>query len=356
MSAERGLRPWRLPLLVVSLAALAIGVVLAAPSSAELLLSLEPGVDVPENAVFFDEASANDQGSAGDPPVYDLPSAVAMYEQDAGTLWERTDPTTYDRDARLARQLVVTAGYANGNYTYITNYIFKMDGGIDVRAGATGTTLNQGVKSTADGAQYGTNVAKNIAAPTHQHFFNFPIDFDVDGTQNRLVEENEQRDAAAGPTAFVTAETPITTEGFRDVSPSTDRRWVVQSATKKNVLGDPTAYELDPGDSTQPHSDPGAAILQRAAFAAHALWATQLQDGELYASGAYPVQSAAGSGLPQYVGDHAKIDGKDLVLWYTASFTHIPDVEEYPVMTMESVGFDIRPDGFFDENPALDAP
>jgi primary-amine oxidase len=40
----------------------------------------------------------------------------------------------------------------------------------------------------------------------------------------------------------------------------------------------------------------------------------------------------------------------------TTSFTHHPTVEEYPVMTTESVGFQLRPDGFFDRNPALTAP
>jgi primary-amine oxidase len=322
----------------------------------QLAMSLEPGVDVPDNAVFFDEASPNDQGSAGDPPAYDLPNAIAIYEQDAGTLWERTDPTTLDRDARFGRELVVTAGYANGNYTYLSQYVFRMDGGIDVRAGATGTTLNQGVTSVAQGNQYGTSVAPTIAAPSHQHFFNFRIDFDVDGTQNRLVEENEQSVPSDSGNAFVTNQTAITTEGFRDVNPSTDRRWVVESATRTDALGEPTGYELDPADATHPYSSPGFAGLQRAAFANHALWVTQYQGDELYASGAYPNQSAAGTGLPQYVADHGSVDGRDLVVWYTASFTHHPAVEEYPVMTADTVGFTIRPDGFFDQNPALDAP
>jgi primary-amine oxidase len=34
----------------------------------------------------------------------------------------------------------------------------------------------------------------------------------------------------------------------------------------------------------------------------------------------------------------------------------VPSVEEFPVMTRETLGFRIRPDGFFNENPALDVP
>ena len=44
------------------------------------------------------------------------------------------------------------------------------------------------------------------------------------------------------------------------------------------------------------------------------------------------------------------------VAWYTLGFTHHPAPEEYPVMTADTVGFEIKPDGFFDRNPALDAP
>ena len=43
-------------------------------------------------------------------------------------------------------------------------------------------------------------------------------------------------------------------------------------------------------------------------------------------------------------------------MWYSLALTHHPRVEEYPVMPTESLGFRIVPDGFFDANPALDAP
>ncbi len=323
---------------------------------AQWVMPLEAGIDVPGNAVFFDEVSPSDLGSNGDPAAADLSHAIAVYERDAGSLWERTDPTTLDRDARFARELVVTAGYANGNYTYLTEYVFRMDGGMDVHAKSTGTTLNRGVNSVAEGDQFGTSVAAKVAAPTHQHFFNFRIDFDVDGTSNRLVEENQQSVPSSSGNAFVTSETMLGTEQFRDVNPATDRHWVVESTTNHNALGNPTGYELEPGEASPPYSSPTFGPLQRAAYAKHALWVTQQRSGELHAVGDYPNQSQAGEGLPEYIADHASVTGRDLVVWYTASFTHDPSVEEYPVMTTESVGFSLRPDGFFDQNPALDAP
>ena len=97
--------------------------------------------------------------------------------------------------------------------------------------------------------------------------------------------------------------------------------------------------------------------LLHAPFAQHPFWVTRYKDGsELYAGGDYPNQGQAGDGLTAYTASPENVNGKDLVAWYTLGFTHHPSVEEYPVMTTDSVGFEISPDGFFDRNPALNAP
>ena len=52
---------------------------------------------MPSNAVFLDEVTPSDLGSAGDPPVIRLEHGVALYERDSGVLWDRIDPATGDR-------------------------------------------------------------------------------------------------------------------------------------------------------------------------------------------------------------------------------------------------------------------
>jgi primary-amine oxidase len=317
---------------------------------------LQKGVDVPDNAVFYDEATFNDVGSSSaDPAFFDLPDAVAIFERDGGSLWDRTDPTTFARDARFGRELVVTSAVVNGNYTYNVEYVFRLDGGIDVVAGATGTTLNRGVNDAFTGDAFSALVAPNIAAPAHQHFFNFRIDFDVDGTSNRVVEANTHNAASDLHNKFVTDEAVLGTEGFRDANPATTRHWVVESSSRTNSLGTPTAYELVPDDVSQPYSDPTYEPLVHAPFAQHALWVTQYKDGELSAVGDYPNQGPPGDGLDKYANGQPIAD-RDVVVWYTAAFTHEPAVEHFPVMSRETLGFRLRPDGFFDQNPALDVP
>jgi primary-amine oxidase len=47
---------------------------------------------------------------------------------------------------------------------------------------------------------------------------------------------------------------------------------------------------------------------------------------------------------------------KDVVFWYTFGHTHVPRPEDYPVMPTAYIGFLLKPNGFFDQNPANDVP
>jgi primary-amine oxidase len=83
---------------------------------------------------------------------------------------------------------------------------------------------------------------------------------------------------------------------------------------------------------------------------------SRYREGQLYAAGDYPNQGATGDGVQEYVAAKQGIDGQDVVLWYTLGLTHVPAVEEYPVMTTDTISFAIRPAGFFNQNPDLDVP
>lgn len=48
--------------------------------------------------------------------------------------------------------------------------------------------------------------------------------------------------------------------------------------------------------------------------------------------------------------------GADPVVWYTFGVTHFVRPEDYPVMPCDTIGFTLRPVGFFEANPALVRP
>jgi primary-amine oxidase len=121
-------------------------------------------------------------------------------------------------------------------------------------------------------------------------------------------------------------------------------------------MGRPVAYRLCPGETTRPFARPGASVLKRAAFVTRTLWVTPFDPAERFPAGDYPNQNPGGDGLPRWTKADRDLAGRDLVVWYTFGQTHVPRLEDWPVMPASSVGFTLRPDGFFDRNPAMDLP
>ena len=96
--------------------------------------------------------------------------------------------------------------------------------------------------------------------------------------------------------------------------------------------------------------------MQRAAFMSRHLWVTPYQRDERYAAGDYPNQHPGGAGLPAYTSRNRSIENTDVVVWYTFGAHHIVRPENWPVMPVSMIGFHLKPVGFFDRNPGLDAP
>jgi primary-amine oxidase len=315
---------------------------------------LEPHRDVPEHTFFFDALFGTDTGE-----TLELPDTLGMYERDNGILWTRTDPSNYARDTRGRRELVLTWNAWIGNYIYGFDWIFGMDGTIEVKVVLTGTTLNRGageeeeVTAPVVGVdEFGTRVA----APNHQHFFNFRLDLDVDGVENEVAETDVRPIRVPGfANAFGPVETELIVEGSRDADPFKARHWEVRHASAHNKVGGHTGYAIESHDVAVPLSSPDYPPLLRAAFANHAFWVTRFREGELYAAGDFPNQGPAGAGLASFVAPAEPLEDADVVVWHTIGMTHVPRPEDYPVMPTESIGFKLVPHGFFDRNPALDA-
>jgi primary-amine oxidase len=136
----------------------------------------------------------------------------------------------------------------------------------------------------------------------------------------------------------------------------TGRTWKIVNPLVKNAVGDPVGYKFLPGDNAFPFGSPNAWWRKRAGFVNHHVWVTPYQEDERYAAGEFPNQSQGGDGLPKWTAADRAIANTDVVLWYTFGHTHIARPEEYPVMPTAYIGFLLKPNGFFDQNPANDVP
>lgn len=321
--------------------------------------TMELGKEIPENGLLLDAVFANEQGEP-----YKIPGVIGIYERDNGMLWKHYEYNTQRNHVRRSRELVMTMTVAVDNYDYSINWIFHQDGTLQVQNELTGILLTQGTAAVnqSENDLYGRLIAKNIFGVNHQHFFNYRLDFDVDGQANSVMEMNvkalpmDEKNPLGN--AIAVAENPLTKEttAVRDLDMKSSREWMIVSADKKNTLGAAPGYMLMPGGNSIFLPVERSNIRQRAEFATHHVWVTKYKPAELYAGGDYPNQTQPGQGLPQYVADDESLMGEDIVLWYTMGVTHVPRSEDWPVMPVHRVGFKLIPRGFFSRNPAINLP
>ena len=338
--------------------------------------------------------------SKGEP--YEVKKAICIHEVDDGLLWKHVEYRNGHSESRRSRKLVISSICTVVNYEYLVSATAAPFGRQSVAAGGRLGTDERGIRVVQkfywhlgqDGSieleirlsgelstnqpspaearsvpEYGTMVAPAVNAQVHQHMFCARLDMDVDGPDCNVFETDVAalpEDPVTNPygNAFRAVSTPLTSElgAVRESDFYKSRTWSVKSGSAVNpISGKPTAYKLVPhargaaGPSLL--TSPNSMVTKRGGFATKALWVTKNKPEERFPAGESTVQSdGTGGGLPDWVQDDENLVDEDVVLWHSFGVTHVPRVEDFPVMPCESCGFMLKPDGFFTGNPGIDLP
>jgi primary-amine oxidase len=317
--------------------------------------SLELGCDCLGEIHYISPVVSNARGEART-----IRNGICMHEEDYSILAKHSDLWSGINYTRRNRRLVISFFTTIGNYDYGFYWYLYLDGTIEFEAKATGIVFTSALP---DGeTPYASELAPGLGAPYHQHLFGARLDFALDGGPGRVEEEDVVR-VPTGPenlrgNAFSRKRTVFTreSEAIRDADGTKGRTWVVSNPESKNRLGHPVGYKLHPQGNPTLLADEGSSIHRRATFASKALWVTPATEGQRYPTGDFVNQHAGGAGLPEWVKADRNIDGEEIVLWHTFGLTHFPRPEDWPIMPVDTVGFKLRPEGFFDRSPVLDVP
>ncbi|MEV4079828.1 primary-amine oxidase [Nonomuraea fuscirosea] len=317
--------------------------------------SLRLGCDCLGEIVYLDAVMVNE---AGVPAT--VRNVICLHEEDHGVLWRHADMSIGAAQVRRSRRLVVSFIATVGNYEYGFYWYFYLDGTIQAEVKLLGIIQTQAVVPGAS-TLYANLVTSELAGPHHQHLFNFRLDMCVDGPNNSVYEV-ETVPEPSGPgnphgNAFTVASRLLRTEAEaqRLTAPDRGRHWKIVNHGSLNAVGQPVAYKLAPTHVGQVLlADATSPISRRAGFATKHLWVTPFHASERRAAGDFPNQHPGGGGLPEWTAANRPLVDTELVCWYTVGATHLVRPEDWPVMPVESVGFSLKPVGFFDHNPALD--
>jgi primary-amine oxidase len=316
---------------------------------------------VPDYAELLDFCLAD---TAGNPETFQ--GVIGIYEQDGDLLWRTATPISDAQEFRCVegargRQLVVRSIFQGTYYLWIVSWIFNQDGSMNVGIDVGGRTQNIIIPEGSE-LEGGELIAPQEFSLNHTHTYAFRLDFDVDGTNNTLIEENQatvnnRKKNQCGQFVDV-SETVLKREkdAIRDLNPKSNRQWIVINEDRTNRLGHHVGYELVPGKNGYSKSADYSTLHKQFSFIKHHLHATLYEDNQQFASGEMPILQDKDTGLGAYVKDNRNIENKDLVLWYTINFAHVPHSEDYPHIALYRQGFSIVPHNFFESNPGITVP
>ncbi|XP_071920198.1 amine oxidase [copper-containing] gamma 2-like [Coffea arabica] len=331
-------------------------------------MPLDPLNDCPRNAYYMDGVFP-----AADGTPYVRSNMVCVFESYGGDIgWRHSEsPITGMgiREARPKVTLVVRMAASVANYDYIVDWEFQTDGLIRVKVGLSGILMVKGTsyvhmnQVNQQENLFGTLLSENVIGVIHDHYIAFYLDMDVDGSNNSFVKVNIERSnnpPKVSPRRSYLKAVKNVAKTERDAQIKLKlydpAEFHVINPSKETRVGNPVGYKVVASGTAASLLDLDDPPQKRGAFTNNQIWVTPYNQKEQWAGGLFVYQSQGDDTLAVWSNRNRPIENKDIVLWYTLGFHHVPCQEDFPIMPTVSSSFDLKPVNFFESNPILNIP
>ncbi|KAJ4306629.1 hypothetical protein N0V88_001434 [Collariella sp. IMI 366227] len=299
------------------------------------------------------------------------PQAICIFEADSGHPLARhrtgsgSNPNGFShlgsvKGSALHVRTVATVG----NYDYLFDYAFNVDGSMEIEVRASGYL--QSSPYYPDQSNFGPRVHDSTQGSYHDHVLTFKADFDILSTANSLqkttltvVNQTQPWFPELGtfPQMTLQSET-LPTESQLNWPANGQGMYTVINPNAPNKWGTPRGYRLVPGKSPIHLSIADSPFtLHSSHFLKSHLAVTRQHDEEVYANSWQNVNLPS---KPQH--DFAKffdgetVDNEDVVVWFNLGMHHFTRSEDVPVTLFSEAVSSIvfAPQNFFDRAPEGD--
>lgn len=298
------------------------------------------------------------------------PNAICLFEHDsgfplsrhrAGKEWGGEEPGTWGfenlgvvKSSALSVRFITTVG----NYDYIFNYDFHLDGSLEVTVRASGYLMSSFYYK--DQGRFGPRIQRATQGSIHDHVITFKADFDILDANNSLqvtelkaVQQSQPWFPELGTFEQLELQTSMMEKEQQfNWAPNGEVMYCVVHANATNEWGEKRGYRIVPGKSNihlttlnSPFSRRNSGMLK-----SH-LAVTRQHDTEPYANSVQNVnlpESPQQDFLKFFDGE--SVDKEDLVVWLNLGMHHFTRAEDVPVTlfteAVSSVMF--APQNFFD--------
>lgn len=295
---------------------------------------LIPGYDCPYHATYWDSTFTSGRAS------YTTNNTICIFETDIGTPITRHTDSSYMQSTKGSK-LVVRQIATVGNYDYLWDYEFFVDGSIQISAHASGYVQGNYYRAS-DGGKWGPRIQETLSGTLHTHVMNFKADFDLVDAKNTFLKTEIIVENITQPwfpergefemMRYNFTELQTEDEGLMEMPANGQSMYTVINKDQLNKWGEPRGYRIVPGlSNVHLASRNSPFFLKSGQFAKQALAVSRHHDTEQQAS----------CGLNQNVPEAPLIEfwnyfngeslvQEDIVAWVNLGMHHYTRAEDIP--------------------------
>ncbi|KAI1341918.1 copper amine oxidase [Xylariaceae sp. FL0016] len=335
---------------------------------------LVPGYDCPAYADYL----GTDVHRGGNSKT--IPNNVCIFEFTSDYLMSR-HTAQYSVTASRNTFLTIRSVSTVGNYDYTIDYIFYLDGAIEVKVRASGYIFGAFYANNPykNEDEYGHRIHDALSSSMHDHVISFKADLDVAGTPNDMVRLALEPITVSYPwdqpyvkerNTMHLVEYPVSEETGLDWPKNSGEFFLVYSSDKKNAWGERKGYRVVSGTGlgSTPHlTIQNSTVLgESARWAEHDIWVVRQKDNEPRAADPLnylePLDplidftKIANSESLNHSEADAEYDG-DLVVYFNVGSHHIPHSGDVPNTLMHTSASSVMfiPHNFADRDPSRES-
>ncbi|KAJ7168667.1 amine oxidase catalytic domain-containing protein [Mycena filopes] len=296
--------------------------------------------------------------------------AICVFERDAGRpLSRHTGYMKGEMGAIKGYELLVRTISTVGNYDYLFDYTFQLDGTMEVRVSASGYL--QGAWWDEAESSYGTKIRDTYMGSIHDHVINYKFDFDIAGTRNSLMAVSLENEVVQQPwfdddwgqdvhqQKIVRRMIRNESDALLEYPKNYEGVYAVVNEEELNRWGYPRGYAIHPGVSPIHLTNLDSKRTEHNVnFAKHHLAVSRRKDSEPSSSSMWNINLPGAPPVDFYkFFDGESLEQEDLTAWVNLGMHHIPRAEDSP-MTLTNIATSsvlLTPFNFNDWDPAMES-
>ncbi|KAH0843678.1 hypothetical protein AYO21_05463 [Fonsecaea monophora] len=337
----------------------------------KMMFSLVPGLDCPGHAEYLD-MSYHRGGK-----MYTNRNAICVFEYTSDAPLQR-HTSAFSATVSRNTYLVVRSVSTVGNYDYTIDYIFYLDGSIEVKLRASGYIFgafhaeprsSSPLRRDSSTNEYGYRVRPALHTSMHDHVVNFRADLDICGTANTVVRTSiepleraydwDQPEVPGPRNTMHMVHTPVKHETGLNWPRNAGEMFLITSPNSTNKWGETRAYRILPG--TGMGNPAHLTVVNSTALGKAATWST----ADLWVLRNHPATEPGSAhhynalepltplvDFTRMVEDREAVEEEDLVLYFNLGGHHVPSSQDIPNTLMHTSASSVMfmPFNYFDDD------